>query len=139
MIRKRKRAIATGIEKMHIDKEKWKIRSNLLIISIAFLFLFTAMHGLQNLQTSVNGHMGALSLSAVYTSLALSSLGISSFMLDRLGCKLTIVVSMIAYVLYMLANFVPRYYSLMPASVLAGVASACLWSAKCTYITESGN
>ena len=138
LIRKRKRAIATGIDKIRIEKEKWKIRSNLLIISIAFLFLFTAVHGLQNLQTSVNGHMGALSLSAVYTSLALSSLGIPTFMIDRLGCKLTIVISMIVHALYMLANFIPQYYSLMPASVLAGIASACLWSAKCAYITKSG-
>lgn len=31
-----------------------------------------------------------------------------------------------------------RYYSLIPASILAGIAASCLWAAKCVYITESG-
>lgn len=62
MLRKQRRAYLTGVEKIHADKDKHKIRANLRIISISFLFLFTGFNGLQNLQTTVNGQMGADSL-----------------------------------------------------------------------------
>lgn len=62
MLRKQRRAYLTGVEKIHADKEKYKICANLRIISLAFLFLFTGFNGLQNLQTTVNGQMGADSL-----------------------------------------------------------------------------
>lgn len=62
VMRKRKRANLSGAEKIRVEKSKHKIRINLWIISVAFLFLFTAFHGLQNLQTTVNGQMGADSL-----------------------------------------------------------------------------
>lgn len=103
-----------------------------------FLFLFTAFHGLQNLQTSINGQLGADSLCVFYISLAVSSLFVPSFMLNRLGCKLTLITSCGIYMIYMLANFLPKYYSLIPVSILAGCAGSCLWAAKCVYILESG-
>ncbi|TMS35001.1 hypothetical protein L596_002488 [Steinernema carpocapsae] len=137
-IRKRRRGILTGEQKIKVEKARRKICVNLWIISCAFLFLFTAFHGLQNLQTSVNGDLGADSLCVFYISLAISSLFVPSFMINRLGCKMTLVYAIIVYILYMAANFLPRYYSLIPASVLGGIAGSCLWAAKCVYITESG-
>lgn len=93
--------------------------------------------------------------SALYISMAISSLFIPTFILNRIGSKLTLVTSMGIYILYMVANFLPkfvlgifllffmiklnRYYSLIPASILVGVASSCLWAANCVYITESGS
>uniref|UniRef100_A0A914CL63 Uncharacterized protein n=1 Tax=Acrobeloides nanus TaxID=290746 RepID=A0A914CL63_9BILA len=139
VMRKRKRANLSGAEKIRVEKSKHKIRINLWIISVAFLFLFTAFHGLQNLQTTVNGQMGADSLCALYISMAISSLFIPTFILNRIGSKLTLVTSMGIYILYMVANFLPKYYSLIPASILVGVASSCLWAANCVYITESGS
>ncbi|VDM45928.1 unnamed protein product [Toxocara canis] len=138
IIRKRRRATRSRVEKIRFDKARCKIKVNLWVISVAFLFLFTAFHGLQNLQTSVNGQLGADSLSVFYVSLALSSPCVPSFMLNRLGCKLTIVTSAGIYMIYMVANFLPKYYSLIPAAVLAGCAGSCLWAAKCVYILESG-
>ncbi|CAJ0581376.1 unnamed protein product, partial [Mesorhabditis spiculigera] len=138
IIRKQKRLQMSGAEKRRADKIMQKIKSNLWIISVAFLFLFTAFHGLQNLQTSVNSRLGADSLMAHYVSLAISSLFVPSFMIDRLGCKQTLIISMVIYTLYIFTNFLPRYYSLIPSSILAGVAGACLWGAKCAYITECG-
>uniref|UniRef100_A0A915AVX9 Potassium channel regulatory protein unc-93 n=1 Tax=Parascaris univalens TaxID=6257 RepID=A0A915AVX9_PARUN len=138
IIRKRRRATRPRLEKIRSDKARCKIKVNLWVISVAFLFLFTAFHGLQNLQTTLNGQLGADSLSVFYISLALSSPCVPSFMLNRLGCKLTIVTSAGIYMIYMVANFLPKYYSLIPAAVLAGCAGSCLWAAKCVYILESG-
>ncbi|GMS83191.1 hypothetical protein PENTCL1PPCAC_5366, partial [Pristionchus entomophagus] len=137
-IRKQKRAALSGEERRRTEKVLRKIKANLWIISLAFLFLFTAFHGLQNLQTTVNGTLGADSLAVLYTSLAVSSLFVPSFMINRIGCKLTLIASFFVFLLYHIAHFLPRYYSLIPMSVLAGVGGACLWGAKCAYITECG-
>ncbi|KAL3993629.1 Ion channel regulatory protein UNC-93 family protein [Acanthocheilonema viteae] len=138
LIRKRRRALLSGSEKYRSDKAKRKIRVNLWIVSLAFLFLFTAFHGLQNLQSSINGHLGIDSLSIFYISLSLSYLIVPSFILNRLGCKRTLIASSGIFMIYMLSNFLPKYYSLIPASMLAGCAGSCLWAAKCVYILECG-
>uniref|UniRef100_A0A0R3RRU4 UNC93-like protein n=1 Tax=Elaeophora elaphi TaxID=1147741 RepID=A0A0R3RRU4_9BILA len=138
LIRKRHRALLSGSEKYRSDKAKRKIRVNLWIVSLTFLFLFTAFHGLQNLQSSINGHLGTDSLSIFYISLSLSYLFVPSFILNRLGCKRTLIASSGIFMIYMLSNFLPKYYSLIPASILAGCAGSCLWAAKCVYILECG-
>ncbi|VDN07950.1 unnamed protein product [Thelazia callipaeda] len=138
LIRKRKRALLSGSEKYESEKAKRKIRVNLWIVSLTFLFLFTAFHGLQNLQSSINGHLGTDCLAIFYVSLSVSYLFIPSFILNRLGCKRTLIASSGIFMIYMLSNFLPKYYSLIPASILAGCAGSCLWAAKCVYILESG-
>ncbi|MCP9262193.1 putative potassium channel regulatory protein unc-93 [Dirofilaria immitis] len=138
LIRKRRRALLSGSEKYRCDKAKRKIRVNLWIVSLAFLFLFTAFHGLQNLQSSINGPLGTDSLSIFYISLSVSYLFVPSFILNRLGCKRTLIASSGIFMIYMLSNFLPKYYSLIPSSILAGCAGSCLWAAKCVYILECG-
>ncbi|KAI6228096.1 putative potassium channel regulatory protein unc-93 [Aphelenchoides besseyi] len=135
-IRKRQRAL--GAQGGHVLKAKRKIQTNLLIISFAFLFLFTGFHGLQYLQTAINGQMGADALGTFYLSLAISSLIVPSFVVNRLGSKLTLITAFGVHLVYMLANFLPRYYSLIPASTLAGISASCMWSANSYYITQSG-
>ncbi|VDK81172.1 unnamed protein product [Litomosoides sigmodontis] len=120
LIRKRRRALLSGSEKYRSDRAKRKIRVNLWIVSLAFLFLFTAFHGI------------------FYISLSLSYLFVPSFILNRLGCKRTLIASSGIFMIYMLSNFLPKYYSLVPASILAGCAGSCLWAAKCVYILECG-
>lgn len=45
-------------------------------------------------------------------------------------------VCMVALLLYVLANFYPHYYTLVPASMLAGFCLSNLWTAHATYLTN---
>lgn len=104
-LRKQQRAKVVGGQGIHLIRSKRKIQQNLMIISCAFLFLFIGtshaassiliwslgFHGLQYLQTSVNGRIGSDALSAYYLSLALSSLFVPTFVVSRLGSKLTLI------------------------------------------------
>nr|XP_014344838.1 PREDICTED: protein unc-93 homolog A isoform X2 [Latimeria chalumnae] len=114
---------------------------NILIISFGFLLLFTAYGGLQSLQSSLNSDagLGVASLSVIYGSLILSSMFLAPVLIKNLGCKWTMLVSMCCYVTYSLGNFYPSWYTLIPTSVILGLGGAPLWSAKCTYLTISGN
>uniref|UniRef100_A0A8C3GBC3 Protein unc-93 homolog A n=2 Tax=Cyclopterus lumpus TaxID=8103 RepID=A0A8C3GBC3_CYCLU len=114
---------------------------NVLVVSVGFLFLFTAYGGLQSLQSSLNAEqgMGVASLSVIYASIIVSSMFLPPIMIKNLGCKWTIVAGMACYVSYSFGNLYPGWYTLMPTSVILGLGGSPLWSAKCTYLTIAGN
>ncbi|XP_070705640.1 protein unc-93 homolog A [Pempheris klunzingeri] len=114
---------------------------NVLVVSVGFLSLFTAYGGLQSLQSSLNAEqgMGVASLSVIYASIIISSMFLPPIMIKNLGCKWTIVAGMACYVTYSFGNLYPGWYTLIPTSVILGLGGSPLWSAKCTYLTISGN
>ncbi|CAJ1077972.1 protein unc-93 homolog A [Xyrichtys novacula] len=114
---------------------------NILVVSVGFLSLFTAYGGLQSLQSSLNAEegMGVASLSVIYASIIISSMFLPPIMIKNLGCKWTICVGMACYVSYSFGNLYPGWYTLIPTSVILGLGGSPLWSAKCTYLTISGN
>nr|XP_061806424.1 protein unc-93 homolog A-like [Nerophis lumbriciformis] len=114
---------------------------NVLVVSLGFLSLFTAYGGLQSLQSSLNAEegMGVASLSVIYASIIISSMFLPPLMIKNLGCKWTIVAGMACYVSYSFGNLYPGWYTLIPTSVILGLGGSPLWSAKCTYLTISGN
>ncbi|XP_053736208.1 protein unc-93 homolog A [Synchiropus splendidus] len=114
---------------------------NVLVVSLGFLFLFTAFGGLQSLQSSLNSQqgMGVASLSVIYGSIILSSMFLPPVMIKNLGCKWTVLLSMACYVSYSVGNLYPSWYTLIPTSLLLGLGGATLWAAKCSYLTLAGN
>lgn len=132
--------------KMDMEKQTtWKmtkiqIIKNLIIVSIGFLFLFTSFQSLSNLQSSLNREdgLGTIGLSVIYGALVLSCMFLPPFVIDILGCKWTVAFAMLCYVLYMVANFYAVKWTIIPSAIILGVGAAPLWSAKCTYLTETG-
>ena len=99
---------------------------NLLIIGFGWIFQFTAYNSISNLQSSLNSDdgLGTISLSVIYVSIILSCIFLPSAMIKQLGVKWTILLSQMAYLLYIAANLYPRYYTLLPAAVILGAGAA---------------
>ncbi|PNI34441.1 UNC93A isoform 4 [Pan troglodytes] len=114
---------------------------NVLVVSFGFLLLFTAYGGLQSLQSSLYSEegLGVTALSTLYGGMLLSSMFLPPLLIDRLGCKGTIILSMCGYVAFSVGNFFASWYTLIPTSILLGLGAAPLWSAQCTYLTITGN
>ncbi|XP_047657254.1 protein unc-93 homolog A isoform X3 [Tachysurus fulvidraco] len=114
---------------------------NVLVVSFGFLFLFTAYGGLQSLQSSLNAEegMGVISLSVIYGTIILSSMFLPPIMIKNLGCKWTIFICMACYISYSFGNLFPGWPSLIATSTILGLGGSPLWSAKCTYLTITGN
>ncbi|XP_075122708.1 protein unc-93 homolog A-like isoform X2 [Leptodactylus fuscus] len=114
---------------------------NILVLSFGILLLYTAYMGLQTLQSSLNNieGLGVASLSVMYVSLSLSSLLLPPLLIKKIGCKWTIVASMICFISYSLCNFYPSWPTLIISSILLGLGGGPLWASKSTYITITGN
>ncbi|XP_075453043.1 protein unc-93 homolog A-like [Ascaphus truei] len=112
---------------------------NIFVVAFGFLLIFIAFGGLQTLQSSLNpyGGLGVVSLSVIYGSQILSAILLAPFVTRKIGCKWTIVISMCCYITCTLANFYPKWYTLIPSSVIVGLGGSSFWTAKCTYITVS--
>lgn len=57
------------------------------------------------------------------------------FLFRLFGCKWTIALSFITYMPFMLAQFYPHLYTLIPGGLAVGLGGGPLWCAKCTYLT----
>jgi hypothetical protein len=123
-----------------IKMTKYKILRNVSVLSFGFMFLFTAFMALETLQSSLNkeDNVGTGGLAIVYGALRISYMFVPTFVIAHLGCKWTIAVSMVTYIVYMAANFHATWGVMAPASVVIGLGAAPLWSANCTYLTEIG-
>ncbi|XP_076470259.1 UNC93-like protein isoform X2 [Babylonia areolata] len=117
-----------------------KIFKNVLVISIGFLFLFTAFQSMANLQPSLSKEdgVGASSLSAIYHTLIVSCIFMPEFAIARLGCKWTIPLCMIGYATFIAANFHAVFWLMTLAAVILGFGAAPMWTANCTYLTQLG-
>ncbi|VAI13978.1 unnamed protein product [Triticum turgidum subsp. durum] len=108
------------------------------LLSAAFFFLFSAYLPTQNLQSTLNtdGDMGAVSMGILYVSFTLFAVAASP-VVRWLGARLALVVGTSGYALFILANLLPTWYTMVPASVYLGFTAAIIWIGKGTYLTSA--
>ncbi|KAJ1265910.1 hypothetical protein BS78_08G109700 [Paspalum vaginatum] len=106
------------------------------ILSASFLFVFSAYSAAQNLESTVNtdGDLGTVSLGILYTSSTLFSV-VAPPVVTRLGPKCALVFGTSGYVLFILANLVPTWYTMVPASLYLGFSASIIWVGQGTYLT----
>uniref|UniRef100_A0A8C5PQP4 Protein unc-93 homolog A n=1 Tax=Leptobrachium leishanense TaxID=445787 RepID=A0A8C5PQP4_9ANUR len=107
-----------------------------LFVKCCSLYLLMIFFSPQSSLNPLEG-LGVVSLSVIYGSQIFSSIVLTPFIICKLGCKWTIIISMCVYITYTLANFYPKWYTLIPTSVLVGIAGSPFWTAQCTYLTLS--
>nr|XP_039270642.1 protein unc-93 homolog A-like [Styela clava]XP_039270643.1 protein unc-93 homolog A-like [Styela clava] len=113
-----------------------RIKANLFYVSISFLLNESAYFALEGLQSSLNDKVGTQSLSALYSSYVLTSLFLPSLAMNYLQSRKAMALATSAYAVYTIANFYPRWYTLIPAAVILGSSSSVLWSASRVYISD---
>ncbi|XP_050733436.1 UNC93-like protein [Eriocheir sinensis] len=115
-----------------------RIFRNIIVISIAFTFLFTAYNSMANLQSSINQTDGTVSLTTIYAALVVSCCFLPSLLIKILKTKYTMALCMLGYSAYIAAQFYPTLGTLVPTAILVGLGAAPMWSAKCSYLTMVG-
>ena len=128
---------ASELSDVDLPAEKRKYIKNLLVMSASHFFLFSAYFALRNLQSSLNaaGGLGLYALSSVYCSLVFGCL-FSTTIVQRLQPKRTMSLCLTGFLLYSAANFYPRFYTMIPASVIHGFFMAVNYTAQSTYLAN---
>ncbi|XP_066145378.1 UNC93-like protein isoform X1 [Euwallacea fornicatus] len=119
------------------SNEQWRIWKNILVVGFAFMLHFTAFWGASNLQSSINSEasLGTFTLAAIYASLLLSNIFLPVIVIRWLGVKWTIALAFMTYIPFIMAQFYPRFFTMIPAGLAVGLGGGPLWCAKCTYLT----
>ncbi|CAN6329481.1 unnamed protein product [Urochloa humidicola] len=108
------------------------------LLSSAFLFVFLAYHAAQNLQSTVNTdeNLGSISLGVLYTSFTAFS-AVGSAVVRWMGSRRALVVGTSGYLLFIAANLVPSWYTMVPASLYLGFTASIIWVGQGTYLTSA--
>ena len=128
-------------QKKELGKEekpetKRRTYKNLLALSVSMTVVFTAFMSLQNLQSSLNevAGLGVATLSCVYGGATLSCF-LAPLLLDKIGYKITLIISMSVHLVFVGANFYPAFYTLVPAGLLVGLITGPIWISQGSVVT----
>jgi len=126
---------AEPIDDLHADKRRYI--KNLLVLTMSHFFLWSAYSALRNLQSSLNavGGLGLYSLSFLSCSMLFGSL-LSTTIVQRLQPKRALSLCLFGFVMYNAANFYPRFYTMIPASVVQGFVETLNFTAFSTYLAK---
>ena len=109
---------------------------NLIGVSLSFLISYSAYVSEVSLQSSINASegLGLASLVTLYASFMLVAI-VTPTTMKVLGTKYSLVIGYLMFLLYTVANYYPHWYTLIPASVLLGIAFGPIWASLNTHIT----
>ena len=123
-----------------VHKHNLRVRrfviKDLLVLSVSFCLVYMAFVALQTLQSSLNSHegLGVASLCWIYSASVVSCL-VAPLLMKYFTTKWTILVGFSCFLLYLLTNFYPMYFIILPASLIFGLTFGPMWSAQSTHLT----
>ncbi|XP_076804839.1 protein unc-93 homolog A-like isoform X2 [Clavelina lepadiformis] len=109
---------------------------NLLIASIAVFCNMTSWRSLEVLQSSLNHEVGTVAVASIYVTAMLSSFVFPAYFIKKITPRKCLIICPVGYAVYTAANFYPVVYTLVPATVLAGICSSIQWPAVLVYISK---
>ena len=120
-----------------LKHSRWRYRKNFIVLSISFILIFTAFRSIQNLQSSLNteGRLGVIAMACVHGTMFLTCL-FAPVLINKLTSKWTIVLGLLFYLFWIVANFYPHFYTLIPTSIGVGFGQSLAWGAQITYIQK---
>lgn len=119
------------------DISKRGIIKNVVVVSISFVLMFAAYASLSALQSSLHLQqgMGVINQAVLYAVMAVSSLLLPKIVIRVLGHKWSMTVSLVGYVVWMGANGYGVWATMLPASIVAGISAAVLWTTHGSYFS----
>lgn len=109
------------------------------ILSSSFLLIFLAYGAAQNLQSTVNTaqDLGTTTLGILYVSFTFFSLFASTTVRMLGSSKNALILGSTGYWLYVAANLIPSWYSMVPAALYLGFCASIIWVGEGTYLTST--
>ncbi|XP_071110825.1 protein unc-93 homolog A-like isoform X1 [Haliotis cracherodii] len=123
-------------DKLNIPMKPMK---NTVVLAFSFFAVYTAFQGIQNITTSIlqDKGLGAASLACIYASCIVTSI-ISPLYVQCVGLKPTFIIAFVSHCLFCVSNFYPRWWTLIPSSILLGLSVSPMWVSRHLYINAMG-
>lgn len=118
----------------YVNQSRCATAANLFFLFMVVTLAIASFMSLELLQSSLNPHLGVISMSIIYACRALSCL-LGPFFIIRLTPKWTLVISLTAQLVYIGANAYPKWYTLYPTAALAGLTLGPIWIGIGVYVT----
>ncbi|KAH9514626.1 Protein unc-93 A [Bulinus truncatus] len=112
----------------------------LLAVSLSNLLVSTPYNGNQNIQSSINsqGSLGVIMLACVYAAVIVGA-PFATSAIRKLGCKVLLLSHWTMNIVYISANFYPKFYTLLPVSIMLGFTCSCLGTVNSLYLTAASD
>ncbi|XP_067670327.1 protein unc-93 homolog A-like [Haliotis asinina] len=112
-------------------------KKNLIVLCASFILIFSSFRAIQNLQSSVNtaSNLGIITMSCVHGTTVLTCL-LAPVVINIFSAKWSLALGMLCYLIWFGANFYPRFYTLIPTALLAGLGQGILWTAEISYVLK---
>ena len=115
----------------------FQFKKNLILLCASFILLFSAFRAIQNLQSSLNeeDNLGIIAMTCVHGTMFLTCLWAPAI-INKFTAKWTLSFGMFSFILWTGANFYPRFYTLIPFGIIAGMGQGILWTAESSYLLK---
>ena len=112
----------------------WK---SVLSMGVVFMLIYTSYGGLFSISSSlhIQEGMGTICASVRYVANVVSALFLPKLMITYLAHKWTVCVSLLGFIVWMVANGYGVWATMIPASIINGLFVAPLWAAQGAYYT----
>jgi len=124
-----------------ISIDKYMDRSNLynvIHLGLSFLLIFASYNVAQTFQTSSDyAKDGAFAVGIIHLTLCLANLALSSYITRLLGVRLTLILSSLTYVSFIVANIKYNRWALYISAFLLGIGAALIWTAQGVFLAVS--
>ena len=111
---------------------------NLFGACVSFIACYGSFIGMVNLQSSLNTELGlGLTSSAILYGLGIIVALFVPILLHSLGSKYTLCVGYGLRLVYILVNYYPSWYTLVPGSVIGGIGDVIMWVSVEVYVSQS--
>ena len=127
------------VSKRKEDKRnKLKSLKNIILLSLSYFFQYSALNGLNNLQSSLNSekNLGITAMLLTSVVFTISCLFLPMIMTKYVGYKWSIIGANISITVFTIANFYPRFYTLLPAAFLSGLGQCIQWTLQGSFIAQ---
>ncbi|CAH1781374.1 unnamed protein product [Owenia fusiformis] len=127
-------------DEAELKRIKRRVYKNIFVVCLGYFCLFSGIGSLAVLQSSLNaeGGLGVISLTLNFGISILTSLFLPSMMINKLGCKITMIIAICCCLVWMTANLYATWATMLSASALLGLIWAPLWTSQCSYFTTLG-
>ena len=132
------RYIVSLLRPRRFPRTKFSIQKSTWTMNIAFFLSWTSISGLTIIQASVIGLVGTVGLSLNFAFSIVGATLMAPMLIRLIGCKKSIALGLSSVVLWELSNLYPHWGTVVPTSVLTGIAMGPMFAGQGAYLTQQG-